>query len=358
MNQRVGAKQAIPRYELEVVPGLEEIVVQELQALFGRQITVQRGAARYAETSVLTVTYPDNASQLLTLRTVLAVYLVGHFAVPRPSALLGDQNWRGLLQLVRRVQHMQPAQRFATLGVSAAGADSPVMRRLQEQLAGEVGLPAVAAENADLLVRLRPAQIPSGGWEVLIRLSPRPLSVRPWRVQDVKGALNATVAAAMVRLTQPKPTDCFLNLCCGSGTLLIERLEYGSAQRIIGYDIDSEMLEHARANLTASRQLALVELRQGDASNIPLPDASIDVLCADPPFGIAIGGHQENVTFYPALLAEAARVARTAARFVLVTQEVRLVEGLLQANSAWRLLAVLPLQLRGLRPRIFVLERG
>lgn len=358
MNVQAAVQRATACYELEVVPGLEEIVIQELRARLGSQVAVQRASTRYAETSVLAVTYAGHANQLLTLHTVLAVYLVNHFAVPRPSALLGDQNWRKLRQLVTRVQRMQPTQAFTTLGLSAAGADSPVMRRLQDQLTSQIKLPVVAAENADLLLRLRPASIPAGGWEVLIRLSPRPLSVRPWRVADVKGALNATVAAAMVRLTQPRPTDCFVNLCCGSGTLLIERLSYGPAQRVIGYDIDSAMLKQARANLTASHQLARVELVQQDASKLPLPDASVDALCADPPFGIAIGGHAENTTFYPALFAEAARVARAGARFVVITQEIRLLEKLLQATSAWRLLEVLPLQLRGLRPRIFVLERG
>jgi hypothetical protein len=37
------------------------------------------------------------------------------------------------------------------------------------------------------------------------------------------GAVNAALAHAIALLTEPEPADRLLNLCCGSGTLLIER---------------------------------------------------------------------------------------------------------------------------------------
>lgn len=62
------------------------------------------------------------------------------------------------------------------------------------------------------------------GWDVLVRLSTFPLSARSWRAEGYHAAVNATVAAAMVRLSQPRSGDRVVNLMCGSGTILVERL--------------------------------------------------------------------------------------------------------------------------------------
>lgn len=352
------SKPAAAHYELEVVPGLEELASQEARERLGAQIAVQIAPSRYAETGALAVRYTGKPNTLVALRTVLAVYRVEHFAIPRPSALLGDQNWRQLLTSVQTVQQLHPVHAFRTVGLSAAGAESPVMQRIRGQLAAALQLAPASAETADLVVRLRPAQQPNSGWEALIRLTPRPLAVRSWRVADVKGALNATVAASMVRLTRPQAGDRFVNLCCGSATLLIERALAGPAQEIVGYDRDPSMLQQAQANSAASGLAQRITVELGDVRSLPLPAASVTALCADPPFGLAIGAHQENTELYPALLQEAARVAQPGARLVLITQEVRLMEqALTPPPTLWQVEKVLKLTLRGLHPRIYVLRR-
>jgi tRNA (guanine6-N2)-methyltransferase len=294
--------------------------------------------------------------QFLQLTTALAVYRACHFAIPRPKALLGDAHFRTLVAALAEVRTLHPPGAFGTLALHAAGSDSTVMQRLRGELAQTLHLIASPAEG-DLLLRLRPLHSPAGGWEVLIRLSPRPLSVRPWRVCDRPGALNAAVAQAMIRLTQPQPDECFLNLCCGSGSLLIERAAFGPARRLIGCDLDEEALDCARANVAASGDRGQIDLFLWDACSLPLPAASVDVLCADLPFGFAVGSHRKNLALYPALLREAARVARRGARFALLTHEVRLIETLLQPAEQWSVEERIRLHLRTLQPALYVLRR-
>src|SRR5207302_4929243 len=93
---------------------------------------------------------------------------------------------------------------------------------------------------------------PAGGWETLVRLSPRPLSARPWRVCNLPGALDATAASAIARLAGPRPDERYLNLASGSGTLLIERLALGPAGPAVGVELDPRALDCARRNLDAS----------------------------------------------------------------------------------------------------------
>ncbi|MGE3913894.1 MAG: methyltransferase domain-containing protein, partial [Chloroflexota bacterium] len=190
------------------------------------------------------------------------------------------------------------------------------------RLRQETGL--VPAEDAgDLLLRFRPGR--DGLFELLARISPRPLAARSWRVCNRPGALNGAVASIMAGLTRPSRRDTYLNLACGSGTLLIERALLGPAGRLIGCDLDPEALACAAQNVEAAG-LEETELVDWDATSLPLPDGSVDALTVDLPFGQLVGSHTANEDLYPRLLAEAARVARQGARLAAITQQVNLFE--------------------------------
>jgi 23S rRNA G2445 N2-methylase RlmL len=333
---------------------LEEIARAELRRCFGGRLRLLP-AGNPPEAGAIRFAYSGNLSALLGLKTALAAYLCRRFPVPRPRGLLGDEHFRALLAQIALVRALAPPETYRTFYLSAAGSESSVMARLKDALVVHTGL-QVASHEGDLLLRVR--RSPEGeGWEVLVRLSPRPLATRPWRVCNREGALNATVAHAMILLTHPNPEDVFLNLACGSGTLLIERLAAAPARRVIGCDVDPAALECACANVEAAGESGRVELYPWDARALPLPDRSIDVLCADLPFGYLVGSHAENVALYPAILHEAARVARPGARLALITHEVRLMNVLLAESALWSAREVIRVTLGGLHPRIFVLER-
>ena len=335
--------------------GLEAIARDEVQRLAAANPALELRVAGQTGRGGVPFTIAGDLRPLLALRTVQAVYLVRHFPVPRPRALLGDEHFRSLLSAIATARRLHPPDAFATLYLSAAGAESAVLTRLKQALAQHTGL-APAADEGDLQLRLRRAAGGEPGWEVLVRLSPRPLATRGWRVCNREGALNAGVAHAMALLTRTRPNDVFLNLACGSGTLLIERRASAPVRRALGCDTDPAALACARANVAASGY-AGIELHDWDATALPLPDAGVDALCADLPFGNLVGSHADNVTLYPRLLAEAARVARAGARFVLITHEVRLMDTLRRAEPAWAVEQVLPITLGGLHPRIYVLYR-
>ncbi len=230
------------------------------------------------------------------------------------------------------------------------------MQRLIDDIAQQTGL-AVASDEGDLLIRLRRPLDGSEGWDVLVRMTPRPLSVRSWRVCDYKGALNAAAAHGLALLTQPRPEDVFLNIACGSGSILIERAGIMPVRLAIGCDTSPEALDCARANVAASGKSARIQLAPWDARSLPLADGSASVICSDLPFGHYIGTHQENVDLYPLILRESARVAGPDARCVFLTHEVRLMTALLETSADWSVQDMLTLTLNGLHPRVFILRR-
>lgn len=341
-----------PLRRLEVIApgGLEPLARRELRRL-GRSVQLEADGAP----EVIALGYSGELRQLLGLRSVVSVYLVRSFAVPRPKALLGDEQLRAATAMCEAVLRLHPPGSFKTLFLSAAGAESAVLARLKGELAARLGL-AVGVEDGDLLLRLRRG-LDGDGWELLARISPRPLATRPWRVCNLEGALNGPVAHAVVLATGPADDDVYLNLGCGSGTLLVERLLLRGARRAIGCDVSAEALACARANLDAARLAGRAELHDWDARALPLPDASVDVITADLPFGHLVGSHAANLALYPAMLAEAARVARPGARAALLSHELRLMERLLDASPIWALESATRVDVGGLSPRLFVLKR-
>ena len=338
------------RCEADFLEGLEHVVEHELHTHFGSQIKLTPSQ----RAGILPFTFTGSLQELCTLRSVLAVYLVHEFPVPRPKALLGHQHFEMLIKQIERVRRLWPKRTFTTLYMNAAGRDSTILTRLQEAISARTGLQNVSDEG-DILFRLRRSR---NGWETLIRLSPRPLATRTWRVCNFPGALNATVAYTMMQLTQPQSTDVVVNLACGSGTLLVERLNLGAVQHAIGCDIDPAALTCAQENLTAAGHTNQVRLEQWDVGKLPLENATINVLCADLPYGQLIGSHQDNEQLYPRFFAEATRVAVPHARMVIITHEVRLLEQIAaRYQDFWHLEQVLRIHVSGMTPRCYLFQR-
>lgn len=344
------------RYEVEVVAGLEELAEREVRQRLPGAVVLGRPAE-----GRVSIRFDGDPRHLARLRTAVAVYLVEAFEVARPRGLLGHQNFQRVLGALRGVVASWPRDAFATFHLSAAGADTATFRRFKESVAEGIGIPS--AEGAsDLLVIVRRPPEGSPGWEVLARASPRPLSARAWRVCDLPGALNATVASAMASLTTPSRNDRFLNVACGSGTLLIERLALGPARLAVGADIDPNALRCAQENVRASGNSARITFLLADATRLPLPNASVDAVVADLPYGMLVGSARLNERLYPAVVEEAGRVAAPGARLVVITASRKLFESALARNRPlWEVRTVISLKIPSragyLRPSIYLARR-
>jgi len=353
-------------YELEVIPGLAEFAQAELQERTDNRVRLLPSGRK----DRVPFQFSGHPKGLLHLRRTVAVYRVKRFDIPRPKALLGHQNFEWLIGIINEALALHSPGSFKTFYISAAGSDSAVFTRIRAEIQTRTGL-GYTQEVGDLLLAVRrPQRIPSGtrdkeiGWEVAVRLSPRPLSTRCWRVCDMPGALNGTVASVMMSLTDPEDRDRVINLACGSGTLLIERLALKPVRSAVGCDVNVDALTCARENLVASGYPASVTLVRCDAGRVPLPTGWATAVCADLPFGMLVGSHQSNETLYPRLLAEAGRLTRVEGRLVVITQEVRLFESTVAAQKKqWTVARVVPIKLPAntragyIQPRIYLLRR-
>lgn len=302
-------------YEIEALAGLEEVAAAELAEV--PKVRDVRG---------LRFWYAEDPQRLRRLRSVVAVYRIQSWQVPRPRGLLGNQQLAELTEFLRSVLHTHRSFRL-----SAAGKDSAVMQRLASEISQRLDLPHDPQEG-ELLIRLRPSQN-GESWEVLARQTSRPLSAREWRVCNREGGLNANIAYAALRLCGMRPEDRIFNPMSGSGTLLIERALMGPYAAMVGVDIDPAAVQCARQNIQAAGRN--IEVAEVDALNTGLPDRSFDLILADLPWGDAIGSTEQNSELYPQFLQEMQRLCSKNGRLCIVTHQIKLLEGLLASQQDW-----------------------
>jgi ubiquinone/menaquinone biosynthesis C-methylase UbiE len=122
----------------------------------------------------------------------------------------------------------------------------------------------------------------------------------------VEASLGCGVPTAVADLHEG---EVVLDLGSGAGAdVLISAKRVGSTGRAIGIDMTDEMLDLARRN-AAEAGVENVEFRKGYLEELPLEDASVDVVISN--CVINLSGDK------PKVLAEAARVLRPGGRFAV-----------------------------------------
>ncbi|HEX3811899.1 MAG TPA: methyltransferase domain-containing protein [Mycobacteriales bacterium] len=339
--------------ELTFLPGLRESVTEEVRAVLPGVRKVRAVPGR--EDAVLcSVT---DLRPVLSLRTVVAPFLALSFEVPRPKSLSSGEHFPRIVDSIAQAKQLNRADPLRTFRIEAAGSDSPVFRRLADQLAAATGLVPVTTDG-DCVIRFR-RSVEGTGWDVLVRLTKRPLSTRTWRSQGHPAAVNATIAAAMVRLTEPAATDRVANPMCGSGTLLIERLLAGPAAAAVGVDVDPAALDACAGNLASAGLTDRVRLCRGDITDAGWEEGGpFDVLLADPPWGDKTGRHETNEALHESLLRRASEVGTDNARMVVLTHEIAIMQRCLRrARDLWEIHAETRVFAKGHHPRIYLLGR-
>lgn len=138
-----------------------------------------------------------------------------------------------------------------------------------------------------------------------------------------------------IRSLRLRNTDRLLDMCTGTGDLAIAAVTSasGAPADVVGVDFSHEMLRVGLSKVRAAGLTSRIHLARGDATRVPLPDASVDA--ASVAFGI------RNVVDRERGCREFARVLRPGGRLAVLEFGTPQTPGLKQLYQ-WYFRAVLP----------------
>lgn len=344
-------------YAAQTMPGLEMVAWDEVQKELRDVSFVKRAQG------LVLFGYEGPARELLHLRTTEDVFVVVYHTADLPAhrgalqqlregTLAGDALERALAthreihpQRIKRLTYRVVAQKRGGHEFRRVDAEQAVQRALQGRYERWKTVP----EDAHLEIWVH---IQHQFAAVMLRLSDRTMRHRRYKLVHIPASLRPTIAAAMVRLSQPHDRDRFVDPMCGAGTILLERVFGGKAGLILGGDIDQAALTAAAENASPYPR---IHLCHWDATMLPLPDQSVHKIVTNLPFGKQIGSPQGVARLYQRFFPEMARVLAPIGRAVLLSSERGLIEDNLQA-SPFRAHRMVNLTVMGQDAAIYVLE--
>ncbi len=328
--------------------GLEAISADEIAAL--PDVTVTSTSYRRINAECTGALAP-----LLDLRTVDDVYLkVGSWEdVLHTRDMLAQFNaWSDHLELAQAAANINtvrpiPEKPLFSVSVSFLGKRNYNADEVKVSIADSVtfthGWEYTADDrNANLNIRVF---IEHEQAIVGVRLGQHAQHERLYKMVERPGALEPTVASAMLRLVDVQAGHRLLDPCCGSGTILIEAALMGAV--VHGGDNDSEAIKATRENMKDAAVQGTVE--QWDARVLPLRDGSVRRVVTNLPWGRQTSVNEELGSFYQQVCWELERIVSNKGRIAILTS----VPHLLQFNYLQPLQSI-EISLFGQNPTISV----
>lgn len=155
------------------------------------------------------------------------------------------------------------------------------------------------------------------------------LGLRLTRHRDYKktlhaGELRPELANLLCFLSEPKPSDVFLDPFAGYGAIPSERATAYPFKQIYAGDVDSNLVMGLRKKAAVFGKKFIIG--QWDAVNlIDFQDSSVDKVVTDPPWGIYSSGENFNELYF-AFFKDLNRVLKPGGILILLTANQRLMD--------------------------------
>ncbi|MFH1235973.1 MAG: methyltransferase domain-containing protein [Parcubacteria group bacterium] len=293
---------------------------------------------------------PKHVSCIRSLRSATRAYIIAEDHKYNPHYISNHKSIVGdILAVVMRDQK----NAFRSFKLICAGSTSFDARSIAEYIHNTFQL--AEAEDADLKAHIIKTK---GTWEVGVQLTPRPLSSRDYKLRNMGGAMDPTIAYAVNSLADLGGAESYLNVFSGSATLLIEAAQcFPNLKKLLGFDNNKETISLAMQNIREAGVIRRVRLKEKDIFDKP-DFGTFDVITSDLPFGMLIAKHEDLENLYRAFVTYCQGTLRPGGRLVIYTSEHKLLKKIL-AESLFGVQKTFELKLMTsanmyLHPKIFV----
>ena len=312
-------------------PGLEDIAAKEIEELGFKVFELRKGRGR--------VFFRGKNAEILNCygRTI-----------ERVVALLACERFSSLDDIYRIVRALdfcfiKPRQSFAIRAMRAGEHDFTSMD--VARVAGKAVIDSyLASKNVRLAVNLNEP-------DVIIRVDvvfdtvmvgvdltgDIGLHRRFYRVYNHPAPLNATIAAALVKLSGWREDKTLLDPMCGSGTILIEAamqacdipinrecfnsFSPSCCPSVFGLEISRKHLRGCKLNASAAG--VSFDVVQGDATKPPFKEP-FDFVITNPPYGLRIGRKKIIDRLYSRFLNVLLDIIHEESKVIVITAEAEI----------------------------------
>lgn len=273
----------IPTYlKVTFISGLQDIVLGELAQYPDLRVIGEGKDAFYLELI-------PNLTQVRKLRSVVNVYAIKQDRQLNPHFISKHKSIVG--SLVETVLET-PGETFRTFKISCAGSDSHEVRSIHSYIEMTYGLNE--SDDADMKIYIGKTE---DAWEVGVEITARPLSLRDYKVENIPGAMNPTIAYAMNSLCDLTTAKSYLNIFSGSATLLIEAGQINPKLKLIGFDNDGKRTALAVQNIKKAGLIKTIQLKNTDLFDKPNL-GMFDIIASDLPFGMQVSKEEDLEKLY------------------------------------------------------------
>ena len=159
-----------------------------------------------------------------------------------------------------------------------------------------------------------------------MQITPRPLSLRDYKVNNVSGAMDPTIAYALNSSCRLEDAHTYLNAFAGSATLAIEAaLAYPNLDKIVGFDIDKKHISLAIANIKTAGLIRKIQLFEKNVFDKPKL-GMFDVIVADLPFGMVISKGHDLELLYKSFIDYSETILNQGGRLAVFTSEIECIQ--------------------------------
>ena len=300
------------RIKLTYVSGLRAVVLNEVKKNFQLKVLSESSNSVYVE-------HVHDLNFYKKLRSVSKVFLVIRDRIYNPLYI---NNHKSILRdLIEPAIKASENNTFRTFKIYCAGSDSPEVSEIEDYIKETFKL--AKDEDADLKIHIIKI---NGVWEVGLQITPRPLSVREYKVRNMNGAMDPTVAHALNSLCDLENCNSYLNVFSGSATLMIEAgLSYENLGEIIGFDNNKDHLSLSIQNIKKAGLIRKVQVKEADIYDKPNL-GKFDVIVSDLPFGMAISKDENLEVLYKTFVDYAQSALKDDGKLGIYTSEFKVFE--------------------------------
>ncbi len=156
-------------------------------------------------------------------------------------------------------------------------------------------------------------------------------------------------------LSKPDKKDRILDPCCGTGTILIERLLLKPACEIVGIDIDPGMIEYARQNAKAAG--VEITFKHGDIKDQHFPSNYFTKIITNLPFGIHSLSRQENINLYRFIAISSERWLTPGGKVIVLTTSKKILWNAFATIQRLKFIQETEINIGNLQASIFIYQK-